>query len=445
MTWMIARREFIDHFTSARFIVGLVLALSASLAVAMIGTQDYEQRLRDYHAAPEAIGVSWMYPKAFHRPTPLSILARGDEVRLGSRVDISYRQVPWRPTSYSGEAGQDPFVEPGAWSVDFVFVVKVVLSLLVLFLMYDTVSGESERGTLPLVLSGSLPRSSFVSGKMLGGMITSFVAVGLCGLVTLAVMLSSPEVELTGEHYARIATIFAACFLSLVVYCAVSLLVSTVARRSSAAMMLAIFVWVVSLGLLPTVSVQVTRLLLPLPSDQELAQKRETVAGPVEAELLESGKEYGKASRANKVTEELRLRHHDLSVEAARLRWQVNSEFLNRMSAQRRVVKWLMAATPTGTLELSAAAMAGTDVDAIEHFLTSARAHAADFGRFMRRQVTDLPSWSKDQMPQFGEHFEPLGDALARTVPLLVVPAVLAALCFLAAQAVFARREVKRE
>ena len=443
MMWMIARREFIDHFKSARFVIGLVLALSASLAVALTGTQDYEQRLRDHHAAPEALKVDWIHPMAFHRPTPLSILARGDEVRLGSRVNITYRQMPFRPTSYSGEAGQDPFAGPVVLSVDFVFVVKVVLSLLVLFLMYDSVSGENERGTLSLVLSVSLRRSDFLTGKFLGGLITSLVAVSLCGALTLAVMASSPSVELRGEHLARTVAVFSACFLSLGVYCAVSLLISTATRRSSTALLVAILVWVMSIGFLPSVSVQAARFLFPVPSQEEVHRRLAAAAESIDSQLRESQKAFSQAVRTNKVTSDLRLHNHDLTVEAARLRWQVYREVLNRMSAQRHVAKLLMVSSPAGTLELAAASLAGTDVEAIKYFLSSARALAVDFGLFIRSQITDRANWSKDQMPGFKEHFEPFGDALARTIWPLLVTASLAAICFLAAQVVFSRYEVR--
>jgi ABC-type transport system involved in multi-copper enzyme maturation permease subunit len=189
MSWIVAQREFLDQFKSARFIIGLVLAVSVTLGGVLIATEDYEQRLKDYNAAPEALDVGWNFPKVFRRPSPFGILARGDGTRLGNRVDISSRLVPVRPKNYSSQTGQDPFregqdpfSESVMWSMDFVFVVKVILSLLVLFLMYDAVAGENERGTLPLVLAGSLGRGAFLTGKLLGGLISTWVMFALCAL-----------------------------------------------------------------------------------------------------------------------------------------------------------------------------------------------------------------------------------------------------------------------
>jgi len=453
MLWMIAQREFLDHFRSARCIIGLVLAVSITLGVVAIATEDYEQRLKDCSAAPKALDVGWNRPKVFHRPSPLSVLAAGDEVRLGNRVDISHHFVPVRPVSYSFQAGQDPFEEgqvpfseTGMWSMDFVFVVKVILSLMVLFLMYDTVAGENERGTLPLVLSGSLGRAAFLTGKLLGGLISTFVMFAMCALLATLVMVQSPAVQLDYEGTVRLLGIFGVGYLCLAAYCAVGLLISSAFKRTAPALLVAILVWVVAVGLLPGLGVELARYILPLPSQAEVADRLRAARESVQEELQKVREEGHRAfAQGERTPREIRLRRHDLTVESAHLMWQVNRDYLNRMSRQRSAALVPVSLSPSAALDVVAGALAGTDAVAIGHFMRGTREFAGDFGRFMRLQIADPSNWSRDQMPAFHEQFESVPDAFGRVIGYLAAPLALFVLCFLAAQVVFSRYEVRRE
>jgi len=453
MLWTIAQREFLDQFKSARFMIGLVLAVSVTLGIVLIATEDYEQRLKDYNAAPKALDIGWTHPKVFHRPSPFSVLAAGDEVRLGNRVDISYRFVPVRPVSYSFQtgqdpfqAGQDPFSKPGMWSMDFVFVVKAILSLIVLFLMYDAVAGENERGTLPLVLSGSLGRAAFLTGKLIGGLISTFVMFALCAMISALVMVQSPAVELDGEGVIRLLAIFGTGYLCLAAYCAVGLLISTVFRRSSSALLASILVWVIAVGLLPGLSIEFSRFISSLPSQVEVAERLTVARESIREELERVREERHRAfAQGRRPPREIRLRRHDLSVKSARLMWQVNRDYLNRMSRQRRVALMPVALSPSAALDVAAGALAGTDAVAIEHFMTGSRRLAEDFRQFIRLQITDSKNWSRDQMPAFHEPFESVSDAFGRVIGFLVAPLAFFVLCSLGAQLVFSRYEVRRE
>lgn len=445
MLWTIAQREFLDQFMSARFAIGLILAVSVTLGVTVIATQDYEQRLRDYNTAPKALEISWIHPMVFHRPSPFSILSRGDEVRLGNRVDISIYSIPLRPTSYSSRSDQAPSSGTETWPMDFTFVVKVILSLQVLFLMYDAVAGENERGTLPLILAGSVGRTTFLTAKLVGGLISAFVVLLVCALVATLVMTQSWAVEWSAEGMARLAAIFGASYLCLAAYCAIGLVISTAFRRSSSALLVAILVWAGAIGLLPGLSIELARLTAPLPSPETIARRQAAAQEPIREEQEKTEKAFGEAVRKGAVPEELNVRNHDLRIKSVWLEWQITREYQNEMSRQRRAAMMLMALSPSAALDIASSALAGTDVNSVEYFMEFARAYREEFGQFLRRQKTDRKNWSVKQMPKFQERAEPLVNAAGRVTGFLVVPVVLFGGCFLAARRTFLRYEVRRE
>ena len=77
--------------------------------------------------------------------------------------------------------------------LDFTTVVAILLSFLAIVLGYDAICGERERGTLQLLLANSVPRSTVVLGKLIGGLLSmnrhssNFSSkTGSCGTNTMA-------------------------------------------------------------------------------------------------------------------------------------------------------------------------------------------------------------------------------------------------------------------
>ena len=56
--------------------------------------------------------------------------------------------------------------------LDIALTFKLVISVLAILVIYDTMSGEREDGTLRLIMSNSIPRYQVLFGKFMGGMIT---------------------------------------------------------------------------------------------------------------------------------------------------------------------------------------------------------------------------------------------------------------------------------
>ena len=81
-------------------------------------------------------------------------------------------RLKWSPNESVVHRGAFPPLDLG-------LVVRVVLSLFVVLLVYDTVCGEKEAGTLRLVSSFPVSRHGFLIGKLLGTLMPILASVVL--------------------------------------------------------------------------------------------------------------------------------------------------------------------------------------------------------------------------------------------------------------------------
>ena len=184
MTWTIVRKEIVSHVLSLRFAVAFVLLLvlvSASITVSVNeyrrSVDEYQARSRAHEARIQEISkeedgwrryekLFWWEGRSVAVPTPslawlgqglkpsfpASIRVKGDQQTQS--LGVGMMRNPWR----------------GLLRIpDFVYVVNIVLSFLAFLFIFDTVSGEKERGTLRLMLSNAVPRHAVLLGKWLGG------------------------------------------------------------------------------------------------------------------------------------------------------------------------------------------------------------------------------------------------------------------------------------
>lgn len=284
------QKEILDHILSLRFVL---LAVAGSLIVWLSlfsGYQYYRYRLHDYQAARagteerirqienaekmdfgdpflETTSVSYLH----HRiPTALCIFVRGLDPVLGrsvhNRTSNAFR------FKYS-PASTDPLL--GVFlPLDLGIVVQVVLSLFALLLCYDAICGEKEAGTLRLLSSYSVSRSSLVVAKLIGSLIPAWVAFGLPVLLGVGVILMLPDVALSGPELGRLATVLLAYMILISVFACLGLASSTLTHRSTTSLVCLLAVWVGFVLFVPSASLIAADAIRPAPSPHEFLAER---------------------------------------------------------------------------------------------------------------------------------------------------------------------------
>src|SRR4030042_2902228 len=234
----IVQREILEYLKSSKFLIGLCLTVVLVGMSTFINIGDYQQRQQDHLDAKQSLESQGIDVKIFRKPQILSTLVQGRDRELGSRMEISYLNLPIQPSGYMGEfASQHHRYVSGFESVDFVFVVRVVLSLMVIFLAYNSISEERAQGTLRLVLVFSLPRGQLLLGKFLGGLFVVLGCLTIATLIAVLVMVLPPAISLDGDLFLRILGIWGVSALYLGAFFTLSLMASTIINRPSVALL----------------------------------------------------------------------------------------------------------------------------------------------------------------------------------------------------------------
>ncbi|MCK4476308.1 MAG: ABC transporter permease [Methanophagales archaeon] len=221
----VARKEFIDHLTSRRFIIILALFLIISASGMHEGINFYNQQLESYKEQ-------------------ISQITEGPEGPV--------RGMPERP------------------SIMLVFMfmsshIMMLGAILAIAMGFDLVSKEKETRSLKLLLSCPVFRDEIINGKALGGTLALVFAMGTALLISLAMLLIFSIVPSMNELTA-ILVFGIASIVFLLAYFAIALMMSTVSGKSGSALIYTLVIFFILGSLLPIVGGTVAHMVSGDPS-----------------------------------------------------------------------------------------------------------------------------------------------------------------------------------
>ncbi|HUU20729.1 MAG TPA: ABC transporter permease subunit [Sedimentisphaerales bacterium] len=486
----IIAREFLDNILNLRFMIGLVLCLIITVACIVILAHDYRQELADYNHRVNlqeeflskfalANWINQMMPgqKPPERFRPLIIGISGDE-SLGSFDDNPL-----------------PILFP---HLDFLFIVTIIMSLLAILFSYDAVTGERQRGTLRLVISNSISRTTILFGKFIGGTASLLIPFILSLLVGVLYINLNPNIQWDSSAWVELALLTAASITFITVFYLLGLMVSTWSRYSAVSILNCLFLWVLLILVIPNVCPYISAQLRRVPSIRELERRGEEIkrawieAGPPrEKEVVEQFRgKYGRlfsqfeALGFGKVQEEQsdnpekveKLAAADPQFKAmvdafrgelARVgqerRTALNKAMLKlgadlntKAAAQTRLAKNLAGISPLADFVYVARDLTGTGLRSLKYFGESKREYRWRFREYAsgvetaveathKNEPTPEGGWFLDlrDHPRFAFKEEALKDKLGEVLPYWGILVLFNVVFFVAAFAGFMRYDVR--
>jgi len=208
----VARKEFIDHLTSRRFIIILALFLIISASGMHEGINRYNQQLESYK----------------------------EQISQIKEVE-----------------GMEPGYMPEKPSIMLVFRfmsshIMMLGAILAIAMGFDLVSEEKETRTLKSLLSCPVFRDEIINGKALGGTLALVFAMGAALLISLAMLLIFSIVPSMNE-LAAILVFGIVSIVFLLAYFSIALMMSTVSGKSGSALIYTLVIFFVLGSLLPIV------------------------------------------------------------------------------------------------------------------------------------------------------------------------------------------------
>jgi len=409
MIWIIVRKEFLLNLVNFRFIAGFILCFVLSALSAWILTQDYAERITEYSGAVQEHRENLENVKIYSelalrgglqvdkRPEPLGLLCEGVEKYLNGTVTISHGEVP----TVSSSAGQGNPLMSGLASLDLALIVQVIFSLLALLFVYDSISGERERGTLSLLMSNPVPRHQVLLGKYLGILLSLFVPILFSMLAGAVIILLSPDVELGSSDGVRLVLICLVSLLYVSAFCSVGIFVSGRCGRSTTSLMFLLFFWVTFILLIPKASAYIASYMKPASSLDVVNDRVGVLTREFEREVRKINEKHPRSGWSSnewgddkvlvgekkgvmlpylertKLREPLRIRYADRM-------HSVRQDYLRELEEQSALANNLARISPSTNYENLVSALARTDAGSHRGFIERTRSYRRELISYLR-------------------------------------------------------------
>jgi ABC-type transport system involved in multi-copper enzyme maturation permease subunit len=487
MIWKIVKKEFLLNLMTFKFAVGTIVCVVLTAVFIPILAKDYQQRLQTYNAnvarnEAELLKVKVyknITPTIYRPPSVLSVFSEGLEKQIAGSAKIEYDKIP----EISAAAAQENPYQAIFPVFDASLIFKIVIGVLALLVAYDAISAERERGTLRLMLSGTIARHEVLLAKLLAGLLVLVVPITITFIIGLIILLSFPMVELVPSDWERVVLMYLASLLFISAMYNLGLLFSCLTRRSAISLVLGLFLWIVFVVVVPNGSVYLAEQIQSLEPEDKIDGQIKSLQQDYQSEFNKSmpprpdtsqsdssgafGHWYHR--RINKegvdfFKERYRL-EHTLGIKYADKFWEIEYSYLNGLSKQKKLAHNISRISPISLYENVMSTLAGTDIAGFQSYMMSVKTYRnrlidyvrsrtdgfsamSLFSPFTIEQMEHLPDESEDpsldlrDLPRFTLKVDVVVD-IRKAIPDLVLLIFANVLFFALAFVAFVRYDVR--
>jgi ABC-type transport system involved in multi-copper enzyme maturation permease subunit len=397
MLTLIIEKELRDIIGSTKFLVTFSICSVLILLSFYIGAKNHQIARTQYEAGIAANirqydGVTdWMRVqnyRIFLPPQPLATLVNGVANDIGRTVEVRGRG---ELRNEGSRYGDDPIFAMFRF-LDLEFIVSIVLSLFAILFGYDLVNGEKERGTLRLTFSNAVPRSRYMAAKFIGSFLALAVPL-LIPILTGALFLPLFGIALSGDEWLKLALIIAAALLAVGAFLSLSLFVSSATERSSSSFLVLLSLWIITVMILPRLSVIGADLFVTVPSVDEINSQKSRFMSQIWNEDRTKMNNFSapKTENMQEVMNAFNKFMQELADEREKkfneLSARLNEERENRQTEQQRLALFFSGISPSALFTHAASEMNGTSLRLEEQFLSQAKDYQQQYAVFMKEKT----------------------------------------------------------
>jgi len=273
----------------------------------------------------------------------------------------------------------------GRSPLDWLFGIRIVLSLGAFLLCHGAICGERQSGTLKLLFSYPIPRWKILAGKFLAAWVCLAVPFVAGTAISFVAAAGLGDVQFTDGDLARAAIgvflgLWTAAFFVLI-----ALLVSLLTRDPSASLGVLSLLWVAAVVVIPALSVLLARRLQPLPTDAEINQRMDAATLQAQRESPGRGgrwRQHTWAAADGYAWEKLSAQVEN---RRAALQEAVRRQVLDSKLRQAFLARALASVSPPSLVQDIAERLTGTGLERDRAFLAQAWAFRAVLEDRMRR------------------------------------------------------------
>jgi len=464
----IFKREIRDHLTSLRLILTFSLVLILMGANAFMFDAEYKRQLVDLNLEqnraladlgqqisspyPLMTALSWGMQRVHRRPNPAAFIAEGHDRDLPNSFSVNGFKIEGPAFTLRSN--------PMLWrfdSLDWAFIVAVILSFAAIVLTYDSINGEKERGTLRLLMSNSVPREKVLLGKYFAAVVVLVLPLLAGVLLNLMILTSGGAIRLNLDLAGKLGVSLALCILYLSFFVLLGMFLSARMRQPVASLITGLLIWVSAVIVIPAAGNLLARGFVKIPPQDRVQEEAERAWDEAKANydrarphpdnwIISGGWSPGepllRAFEVWRAHDRVVRQYEDLQVDQVRL--------------GKKIARISPAALFSETLE----EIAETGVFHYRNFLDEIRRYREALGQYVSGKfpfdpATPLRNDPKvdqfmetmkldfDSVPKFEDHFAPAAETSRQALGKAGILALINLVLFAAAYVSFLRYDVR--
>jgi ABC-type transport system involved in multi-copper enzyme maturation permease subunit len=397
----IIEKEIRDILVSTKFTVTfiicsllIILSFYTGAKNSQLAKAKYEAGLAENLRQLEGL-TDWLSVRQFRvylPPQPLEFLVSGVSNDIGRTAEISGRgEIPVEDSRF----GDDPIFAVFRF-LDIEFVFQIILSLFAILFAYDAVNGEKEKGTLRLTFSNSIPKDTFILGKLIGAFLALVIPL-LVPVLIGTLLLPLMGIQLKGDEWLRYFLIILSGFLFTGAWLGMSVFISSLTEKSSTSFLYLMVIWIFAVMIIPRLSIIVSGAAIEVPALDEINSKKArfisqlwnedrekisqfkpTTGNDMQATMMELNKFMRKnADERDKKTNEFSSR--------------LNEERVNKENLMQKAAFTLSRISPASSYSFAVTGLAGTSIDLKTSFKKSVEDYQIQYANFIISKTGQNP------------------------------------------------------
>jgi len=431
----IIRKELLTNITSLRFVLAFLISVAVFVAGAFVFVDRYNSELSDYsevtnsnlsglNEASNNMSQLANYVQTIQRkPKLIKLFCAGFEQTLPNtfRSDVFSVAIP-------EVIGETNFLVSQFVALDWMFVISLILSFFAILLTFDSLSGEKERGTLPLALSNSIPRDTVLLGKYLGAILTLGIPLAF-GLLINLIIVNLSGLQFDSSQWLKIVVFIGVSILFLSVFLLLGMLVSSRSPKSSSSIVVLLLIWVIVAIIVPSTGRIISEKFVRVPSRTEV----DRMINEAQRDIWDNSGRYGKYAgnwggdlNADWINPPARARLYNALTDA---KTRIIEDYINRMIEQVNFGRRVTKISPATIYQTISEAIFGTGVPRFQSLFYQVDRYKNILKNFLiEEDKKDPDSWhllawnhprifsrkgvDYDAVPKFAESDPPMGEAL---------------------------------
>ncbi|MEW6457199.1 MAG: ABC transporter permease subunit [Acidobacteriota bacterium] len=375
MIFILTKKEILEDIYNIRFII-LVLLCSILIPLTLFINQkaldrdiiDYYQTLTKYEEKLKSGSHNTLTFEAsgFRPPSELRIFSIGLDTTLPSSIIITRDEGI---KSGENKAEDSPY-HAFLGKIDFLFIIKVVMSLVAMIFTFNAISGEKEQGTIRQILSNSIHRYKIVIAKYLGNFIILLFPFILGLTLGLLIVITSSDTQLlSSNHLLRIIFMFLIALIYISLFLNLGLFISVITKRSWTSIVFLLFIWVIFVHVIPQISGMIAETLYPVKSVRVLNIEKDIQKKSIEKEQSKELQEIFMKNNYDELRKPIVEKYKKILAERLR---NIDQEHKNRKRVQRIIANTISRTSPSSSLTFIFSELSNTGILEMENFITSA-------------------------------------------------------------------------